>query len=77
MSFSNILDIETYQWTARNISNSNNLTLTSHTATLVNNYMIVAFGVYDNKVNINASSSMYILDISQRDSYKWVIEFIS
>ncbi|RIB30902.1 hypothetical protein C2G38_2237991 [Gigaspora rosea] len=39
-----ILDSETYEWSAGNISNPNDLTIYSHTATLVDNYMIVAFG---------------------------------
>ncbi|KAF0408745.1 galactose oxidase [Gigaspora margarita] len=69
-----ILDIETYQWSTGNISNPNNLTLCGHTATLVDNYMIVAFGVYDRE--FNESSSIYMLDVSQKDSYKWVTEFI-
>ncbi|RIB29730.1 hypothetical protein C2G38_968747 [Gigaspora rosea] len=69
-----ILDIERnpYQWSARNISNPNGLTLCLHTATLVDDYMIVAFGTN----NINYSSTIYMLDVSQRDSYKWVTEFI-
>ncbi|CAG8719917.1 26935_t:CDS:10, partial [Gigaspora margarita] len=69
-----ILDIETYQWSTRNISNPNNLTLCGHTVTLVDNYMIVAFGVYDRE--FNESSSIYMLDVSQKDFYKWVTEFI-
>ncbi|KAF0552073.1 galactose oxidase [Gigaspora margarita] len=38
------LDIETYQWSVGNISNPNDPTLKGHIATLVDNYMIVAFG---------------------------------
>ncbi|CAG8777307.1 10220_t:CDS:2, partial [Gigaspora margarita] len=68
-----ILDIATKQWSAGNISNPNGLAISSHTATLVDNYMIVAFGSY----NItNESSTLYMLDVSRRDFYTWVTEFI-
>ncbi|RIB04232.1 hypothetical protein C2G38_2048601 [Gigaspora rosea] len=69
-----ILDIETYQWSEGNISNPNGITLALHTATLVDDYMIIAFGTYDNIGNL--SSTIYMLDVSQRNSYKWVTEFI-
>ncbi|KAF0550221.1 galactose oxidase [Gigaspora margarita] len=65
-----ILNIESYQWSAGNISNSNGLTLWSHTANLVDNYMIDAFGTVD-----EPSQRIYMLDVSQNDSYKWVTEF--
>ncbi|CAG8827149.1 20064_t:CDS:2, partial [Gigaspora margarita] len=56
-----------------NISNPNGLTLWSHTATLVDNYMIVAFGNYG---FTNYFSTIYMLDVSKRDSYIWVTDFI-
>ncbi|CAG8736232.1 10688_t:CDS:2, partial [Ambispora leptoticha] len=56
-----ILDIATYRWSIGNILNPIfDLTLYAHTATLVDNYMFVAF---------------VMLNISQKDSYKWVTEF--
>ncbi|CAG8811783.1 6301_t:CDS:2, partial [Gigaspora margarita] len=70
-----ILDITTYQWSAGTILNPNGLILNGHTANLVDNYMIVAFGAYG--WNFNFSSTIYMLDVSQRDSYKWVTEFNS
>ncbi|CAG8487766.1 16913_t:CDS:2 [Gigaspora margarita] len=39
-----ILDAESYQWSAGNIPNPNGIALWMHTANLVDNYMIVAFG---------------------------------
>ncbi|CAG8807748.1 4256_t:CDS:2, partial [Gigaspora margarita] len=64
-----ILDIATKQWSTVNISNPNGLTLSSHTATLVDNY--------DCGYNItNDSSTIYMLDVSRRDFYTWVTEFI-
>ncbi|CAG8828303.1 35493_t:CDS:2, partial [Gigaspora margarita] len=58
--FSAVLNIATNQWSAGTISNPNGLTLRSHTATLVDNYMIVAFGSYE--LAKNYSSTIYILD---------------
>ncbi|RIB30897.1 hypothetical protein C2G38_2237985 [Gigaspora rosea] len=71
-----ILDIETYQWSVGNILNPNGLAIFSHTATLVDDYMIVAFGRLSyNGIPPNVSSTIYMLDVSQRDSYQWVTEF--
>ncbi|KAF0332894.1 galactose oxidase [Gigaspora margarita] len=68
-----ILDIATNKWSVGKISNPNGLTLYSHTATLVDNYMIVAFGSYGGN---NITSTIYLLDVSKRDSYTWVTKFI-
>ncbi|RIB14724.1 hypothetical protein C2G38_1633450 [Gigaspora rosea] len=68
-----ILDITMFQWSIGKILNPIvNLTLHGHTATLVDNYMFVAFGLFDNH---NYSSRIFMLDVSQKDSYKWVTEF--
>ncbi|CAG8779311.1 37360_t:CDS:2, partial [Gigaspora margarita] len=48
------------------------LVLCGHTATLVEIYMIVAFGSF---VNGSLSSKLFMLDVSQKDSYRWVNEF--
>ncbi|CAG8463462.1 20677_t:CDS:2 [Gigaspora margarita] len=56
-----ILNIESYQWSAGNISNPNGLTLWSHTANLVDNYMIVAFG--QSTVD-EPSQRIFMLDVS-------------
>ncbi|CAG8792036.1 35610_t:CDS:2, partial [Gigaspora margarita] len=72
-----ILDITMFQWTIGKILNPIvNLTLYGHTATLVDNYMFVAFGEF-NKItqNYNLSSKIFMLDVSQKDFYKWVTEF--
>ncbi|RIB30898.1 hypothetical protein C2G38_2237986 [Gigaspora rosea] len=71
-----ILDIETYQWSVGNILNPNGLAIFSHTATLVDDYMIVAFGRHSyNGIPSDVSSTIYMLDVSQRDSYQWVTVF--
>ncbi|RIB17882.1 hypothetical protein C2G38_2037364 [Gigaspora rosea] len=68
-----ILDINTFQWSAGKISNPiADLNLSGHTATLVNNYMFVTFGLLNNE---SASATIHMLDISQKNSYTWVTEF--
>ncbi|CAG8779929.1 4857_t:CDS:2, partial [Gigaspora margarita] len=69
-----ILDTSVYQWSKGNILNPiAGLTLDNHVATLVDDYMFIAFGRY--AVN-NYSSKIYMLNVSQKDSYSWVTEFI-
>ncbi|KAF0369168.1 galactose oxidase [Gigaspora margarita] len=68
-----ILDITKYQWSIGNILNPIvDLVLYRHTATLVDNYMIVAFGLFSEN---NMSSKIFMLDVSHKDSYRWVTEF--
>ncbi|CAG8614256.1 10272_t:CDS:2, partial [Gigaspora margarita] len=68
-----ILDITMFQWLIGKILNPIvNLTLKDHTATLVNNYMFVSFGRFG---NYSESSRIFMLDVSQKDFYKWVTEF--
>ncbi|KAF0518672.1 galactose oxidase [Gigaspora margarita] len=68
-----ILDLTKYQWSIRNILNPIvDLVLYRHAATLVDNYMIVAFGLFSEN---NMSSKIFMLDVSHKDSYRWVTEF--
>ncbi|KAF0538633.1 galactose oxidase [Gigaspora margarita] len=68
-----ILDIAKYQWSKGNISNPIvDLELHGHTATLVDNYMFIAFGSF---LNNSVSSNIFILDANQKISYKWITEF--
>ncbi|KAF0559058.1 galactose oxidase [Gigaspora margarita] len=68
-----ILDTVVFQWSIGRILNSiEGLVLCGHTATLVEIYMIVAFGSF---VNGSLSSKLFMLDVSQKDSYRWVNEF--
>ncbi|KAF0559385.1 galactose oxidase [Gigaspora margarita] len=68
-----ILDTTIFQWSIGKILNPIvNLTLNGHTATLVDNYMFVAFGQFGNDT---LSSKIFMLDVSRKDSYKWVTEF--
>ncbi|RIB25163.1 hypothetical protein C2G38_2278112 [Gigaspora rosea] len=68
-----ILDTVVFQWSIGKILNSiEGLVLCGHTATLVEIYMIVAFGSF---LNGSLSSKLFMLDVSQNDSYRWVNEF--
>ncbi|RIB14715.1 hypothetical protein C2G38_2194233 [Gigaspora rosea] len=62
-----------WQWSSGNISNPIvNLTLSGHTETLVDNYMFISFGIFG---NYSFSTRIFMLDVSQKDFYKWVTEF--
>ncbi|KAF0534393.1 galactose oxidase [Gigaspora margarita] len=68
-----ILDLATSRWSVGNILNPiTDLTLSRHTANLVGNYMIIGFGEFSKS---NYSSRIFMLDISQKDTYRWVTEF--
>ncbi|KAF0468714.1 galactose oxidase [Gigaspora margarita] len=62
-----------FEWSIGIISNPIvDLALYGHTATLVDNYMFVSFGKFQNGTHL---PKIFILDVSQKDSYKWVTEF--
>ncbi|CAG8617295.1 18045_t:CDS:2, partial [Gigaspora margarita] len=68
-----ILNTTVFRWSIGNILNPIvDLNLTGHTATLMDNYMFIAFGEFSFK---NYSSRIFMLDVSQKDSYIWVTEF--
>ncbi|CAB4408071.1 unnamed protein product [Rhizophagus irregularis] len=46
-----------------------------HTATLVGNYMIIAFGYTAYNINDSYSDQIHILDVSEESNYKWVKSF--
>ncbi|CAG8597181.1 1982_t:CDS:2, partial [Cetraspora pellucida] len=64
------LDITTLTWSTPTISN-NGLSpgLFWHTSTLFDKYILVAFGEY---VDYQPLNNFYLLDISQKNNYKWV-----
>ncbi|KAF0528058.1 galactose oxidase [Gigaspora margarita] len=65
-----ILNTTVFRWSIGNILNP--IVDLGHTATLVDNYMFIAFGEFSFK---NYSSRIFMLDVSQKDSYRWVTEF--
>ncbi|KAF0511298.1 galactose oxidase [Gigaspora margarita] len=65
-----ILNIKTWRWSTPNISQVNAPPpLTFHSATIYNNYMIIAFGLITNVENQTFSNKIYILDTQ---NYTWV-----
>ncbi|RIA87860.1 hypothetical protein C1645_877771 [Glomus cerebriforme] len=48
---------------------------TGHTATLVGNYMIVAFGVFYYGAEAILSNKIHLLDVGDKNDYKWVVDF--
>ncbi|CAG8557018.1 11719_t:CDS:2, partial [Dentiscutata heterogama] len=64
------LDISTLIWSTPTVSNNGILPgLFWHTSTLFDKYILVAFGEY---VDYQPISNIYLLDISQKNNYKWV-----
>ncbi|CAJ0829314.1 12116_t:CDS:2 [Entrophospora sp. SA101] len=64
-----------FTWSKANVSTISPLSRTYHSATLVNEYMIVAFGRNDIYLPLLGMNEIYILDISDKFNYKWVNEF--
>jgi hypothetical protein len=66
-----VLNTTTYEWLSTVVMNRPD-TKSYHTACLHDNYMIVAFGISKNdKVN----SKIYILNITDKTTYKWITDF--
>ncbi|CAG8622917.1 14851_t:CDS:2, partial [Gigaspora rosea] len=70
----NSLDTLTFTWTIPVILNSGGplRCLEDHTATLVGAYVLIAFGYYQTDEDVLISSDIFLLDVSRKDSYKWV-----
>ncbi|CAG8771557.1 23740_t:CDS:2, partial [Gigaspora rosea] len=62
-------------WSKANVSTLSPPSRCYHSATLVDHYMIVAFGRNDFYLPSSTMNEIYILDISDKFDYKWVIEF--
>ncbi|KAF0413127.1 kelch repeat protein [Gigaspora margarita] len=73
----NSLDILTFTWTIPVILNSGGplRCLVDHTATLIGAYVLIAFGYYQTDDDEFTSSDIFLLDVSQKDSYKWVTTY--
>ncbi|CAG8802840.1 26161_t:CDS:2, partial [Gigaspora margarita] len=70
----NSLDTLTFTWTIPVILNSGGplRLLVGHTATLIGAYVLIAFGYYLTDEGPLTSSDIFLLDVSHKDSYKWV-----
>ncbi|CAG8711708.1 17226_t:CDS:2, partial [Racocetra persica] len=76
------LNIKTFSW--ENLTNLNDGFRTGlyyHTSTLIDHYIIIAFGYdvnyYPNIYLNNYSNNISLLDISQKDNYKWVTSYVA
>ncbi|CAG8839077.1 23233_t:CDS:2, partial [Gigaspora margarita] len=73
----NSLDTLTFTWTIPVILNSGGprRCLVRHTATLIGAYVLIAFGFYLTDEGRITSSDIFLLDVSHKDSYKWVTTY--
>ncbi|CAB4408080.1 unnamed protein product [Rhizophagus irregularis] len=69
--------VDPFTWSIPNIDPAPSSAPTSgHTATLVGNYMIIAFGNYNHTPqNIVYSDQIHMIDVSEKNNYKWVKSF--
>nr|CAG8568231.1 13785_t:CDS:10 [Entrophospora candida] len=66
-----VLNTSNFQWSEPKISNQSPSALAYHSATLINNQMIITFG----NTTTGPSSDIYILDISLPSEYKWTSSY--
>ncbi|CAG8837378.1 16218_t:CDS:2, partial [Gigaspora margarita] len=75
----NSLDTLTFIWTIPVILNSGGPLryLVEHTATLIEAYILIAFGFYLNDKGAldSSTSDIFLLDVSHKDNYKWVTTY--
>ncbi|CAB4383711.1 unnamed protein product [Rhizophagus irregularis] len=75
-----VLDTKTnpFNWFIPNINPApSSAPFRGHTATLVGNYMIIAFGLYRNittRKNV-LNDQIYMIDVSEENNYRWVKSF--
>ena len=73
-----VLDITqtTFTWSRANVSTTSPLSRFYHSATLVGDYMIVAFGRNNVYLPSPETNEIFILYTGNKSDYKWVNEFI-
>ncbi|RGB28506.1 hypothetical protein C1646_767726 [Rhizophagus diaphanus] len=70
--------VNPFTWSIPNIDPApSSAPFRGHTATLVENYMIIAFGVYrkTNDSGVVSSGQIHMIDVSKENNYKWVKSF--
>ncbi|PKK65593.1 hypothetical protein RhiirC2_853492 [Rhizophagus irregularis] len=69
--------VNPFDWFIPNIDPApSSAPISGHTATLVGNYMIIAFGNYNHTPqNIVYSDQIHMIDVSEKNNYKWVKSF--
>ncbi|KAF0413128.1 galactose oxidase [Gigaspora margarita] len=72
-----INSLDTFTWTIPVILNSGGplRRLVGHTATMIGAYVLIAFGFYLTDEVPLTSSDIFLLDVSHKDSYKWVTTY--
>src|SRR3989442_14899592 len=65
-----------FTWSKASVSTSSQLPRSYHSATLVGDYMIVAFGRNNDYLPSPGENEIFILDTSNKSDYRWVNEFI-
>ena len=64
-----------FSWSKASVSTNSPPSRFYHTATLVGDYMIVAFGRNNIFLPAPSSNEIFILDTSNRTDYQWVDDF--
>ncbi|CAG8513784.1 6738_t:CDS:2, partial [Dentiscutata heterogama] len=69
------LDTHKFEWTSPTISNGGpSATLRQFTSILIGTYIFIAFGA-SNVEGKNSTNNVFLLDVSQKDNYKWVTSY--
>ncbi|CAG8615609.1 6933_t:CDS:2 [Gigaspora margarita] len=70
------LDTLKFVWSVTSISNigGSPTSLFSFASILVGAYILIGFGRYDESAN-NVTNNFFLLDVSQKDNYKWVTTY--
>ncbi|PKY51863.1 hypothetical protein RhiirA4_546801 [Rhizophagus irregularis] len=70
--------VDPFTWSIPNIDYApSSAPFSGHTATLVGNYMIIAFGYYRTATTKSTvlSDQIHMIDVSEKNNYKWVKNF--
>ncbi|UZO11888.1 uncharacterized protein OCT59_003441 [Rhizophagus irregularis] len=68
--------VDSFTWSVPNIDPvPSSAPFRDHTATIVGNYMIIAFGEYRNTTNDIFSDQIHMIDVSEKNNYMWVKSF--
>ncbi|CAB4407957.1 unnamed protein product [Rhizophagus irregularis] len=70
--------VNPFTWSIPNIDPApSSVPFSGHTATLVENYMIIAFGSYHSNTTHDDvfSDQIHMIDVSEKNNYKWVKSF--
>ncbi|CAG8648574.1 11315_t:CDS:2, partial [Racocetra persica] len=70
------LDILKFEWSRPTISSGDpNIILRRFTSILIGAYVFIAFGASGSGWGMNSTNKVFLLDVSQKDNYKWVASY--